>query len=811
MRNFTTGFIINTHKILVFLFFLVITNVVFSQQEPVITQTIRGIVLDKTTQSPLAGASIIILDTNPILGTTSDFDGEFKLENIEIGRVSLQVSFIGFDPIVIRNILLNSGKELVLNIEMNEQAFVTEEVVIKAEQRKDETINKMATVSARSFSVEETERYAGSLGDPSRMASNFAGVSMVNDSRNDIIIRGNSPTGVLWRLDGIEIPNPNHFGAAGTTGGPVSILNNNLLTNSDFFTSAFPAEYGNAMSGVFDLKMRSGNNQKREYVGQVGFNGFELGAEGPFSKNGKSSYLINYRYSTLGLMNKIGIDMGAGAAIPQYQDLTFKLDFVGTKFGRFSIVGIGGLSFIELYDSKKEDDDSDQNYTGGGVDLDYGSDMGVLGLSHLIFFNEDTRLNTYISVQGSRGTTAIDSLKFDTKGQFINNSNYKFYDSKLTEIKYSASTHLKKRFNSRNNAVVGLFYEIYDVSYLDSSKISSPSFVGFKRNYDVEGQIPIVRAYVQWQHKFSNTLSLNSGLYSQYVQLSQEMTLEPRLGLKYNLTDKQVLSAGYGLHSQMPSRIHYFSQIQLEDGSYTQSNKNMKLAKSHQMVLSYDYLFSSNFRFKTEIYYQSLFDIAVTKSTPYFSLINSGSEFGGFFPENLESTGTGTNYGIEFTLEKFLSNNFYFLTTVSLYESNYKGYNEVGRSTVFNNNYIVNALGGYELQLGKQSSISLDIKGVYAGGKRYIPIDINQSKISGSTEYSWEQSYENRYNDYFRADIRISFKLDWKKMSQEWAIDLQNISNNQNIYAEAYNPRTQTISKDYQTGFFPMFLYRIKF
>lgn len=171
------------------------------------------------------------------------------------------------------------------------------------------------------------------------MAANFAGVSIVDDSRNDIIIRGNSPIGLLWRLDGVEVPNLNHFSAAGTTGGPVSMINNNLLANSDFFTSAFPAEYGNAMSGVFDLKMRNGNNQKREYVGQIGFNGFELGAEGPFKK-GEGSYIVNYRYSVLGLMSKIGMKSGTGDATPYYQDLSFKINLPRTKIGKLSLFEI---------------------------------------------------------------------------------------------------------------------------------------------------------------------------------------------------------------------------------------------------------------------------------------------------------------------------------------------------------------------------------------------------------------------------------------------------------------------------------------
>jgi len=474
-------------------------------------------------------------------------------------------------------------------------------------------------------------------------------------------------------------------------------------------------------------------------------------------------------------------------------------------------VGIAGLSYIELNDSEKENSDEDQSYIGRGVDLNFGSNMGVLGLSHLYFFNENTRLNTHLSVQASQNTTSIDSLKFDSEGEYIPNSNYRFYDSDAIEIKYSASTHLKHRFNSKNNVVAGIYYELYKVSYIDSSKVTRPSFKGFQKNFDTKGEIPLLREYVQWQHKFSNILTLNMGLYSQYVTLSKEVTLEPRLGLKYHFSEKQNLSIGYGLHSQMQARIFYFTQTRLADGTYVETNKDMKLSKSHQLVLAYGYIANPDLRFKTEIYYQYLFDIPVSEKEPNYSTLNVGANYGSFFPDSLVNYGTGTNYGIELTIEKFLSHHFYFLSTTSLFQSKYKGYNKIKRNTAFNNNFIFNLLGGYEIKIGKQGAISFDLKGVYAGGKRYVPIDIEASKISNTTEYNWEKAYEQRYDNYFRIDARISYKLNWKKISQEWAIDLKNISNNKNIYSESYNPRTQSISYDYQTGFFPMFLYRIRF
>lgn len=795
-------------RIIIVIFILISINSIAQQEY---TQTIRGTVIDKSSMMTLPGASIVLLNSEPKVGTTTDANGNFKLENIPLGRQGIQVSFIGYNSVVLSNLNLTSGKEVVLNIELEEQVITTEEVVITAKQRKDKALNKMATVSARSFTVEETERFAGSLGDPSRMVANYAGVAMTNDSRNDIIIRGNSPIGLLWRLDGIEIPNPNHFGSMGTTGGPVSMLNNNLLTNSDFFTSAFPAEYGNAISGVFDLKMRTGNNEKREYLGQIGFNGFELGAEGPFIKDKKGTYLANYRYSTLGAMHAIGLQFGTGEAIPQYQDLSFKLDFPGNKLGRFSIIGMGGLSYIELNDSEVAELEStdDSNYNLSGVDLNYGSDMGFVGLSHLYFINEKTRIQTNLTVLGSRSSTDIDSLRFDSLGSVISNSNYKFYESKLEEIKYSISTHLKKKVNVRNNFSIGMYYDIYEISLLDS--VLDHKTNSFRTNYDVSGMLSLIRAYTQWQHKFNDKIVLNAGIYSHYADINSEITVEPRVGIKYNLTNTQSLSLGYGLHSQMQPRMYYFMQSKDNNGAYVMTNEKLKMTKAHQFVLGYDKLFTEDFRFKTEVYYQSLFDIPVSKDYPEFSLVNSGDDFYSNVPDSMVNEGTGANYGVEFTIEKFFTRNYYFLSTISLFESKYEGYDGEERNTAFNGNYIFNILFGYEFKLGNRRTLSFGARGVYGGGKRYIPIDIEQSILSNYTEYDWTRAFDDQFDPYFRTDLRISLKVNAKKVNQEWAIDLQNLTNNKNIYKQSYNVRKHNIGYDYQSGFFPMFLYRIQF
>ncbi len=330
----------------------------------------------------------MLLDIQPLLGTSTDMEGYYTLQNVPIGRISIQATFVGYEPFTANNLELTSGKELILNFEITEQIITMEEIVIKAEDNKIETNNEMTTVSGRQFTIEESMRYAGARNDISRMAQNFAGVRGANDAVNDIIIRGNSPVGLLWRLEGIDIPNPNHFGDFGSTGGPVSILNNNVLANSDFLSGAFPAEYGNAISGVFDLKMRNGNYENHEFLGQVGLNGFEIGAEGPININNKSSYLLNYRYSTLGVMSAVGINFGTGTAIPYYQDITFRANFPTREAGTFSIFGLGGISQIDLISSGTED--TVDNIYNNDLDIYDRSKIGVVGISNQFLINNSS-------------------------------------------------------------------------------------------------------------------------------------------------------------------------------------------------------------------------------------------------------------------------------------------------------------------------------------------------------------------------------------------------------------------------------------
>ncbi|MBK8362264.1 MAG: TonB-dependent receptor [Bacteroidetes bacterium] len=788
-------------KNILFTGLIILTTALFAGAQ-ISSQNLRGVIVDKQSQSPIPGVTVIILDSTKNVGTTTDINGNFLIKDIPIGRVSIKAILMGYSPVILRNLILDSGKELVVNLEMEEQVADLKEVVISAGQDKRVAINEMATVSARSFSVEETNRYAGSLGDPSRMAANFAGVSVAGDSRNDVVIRGNSPTGLLWRLDGVNIPNPNHFGSLGTTGGPVSILNNNLLDNSDFMTGAFPAEYGNALSGAFDLKMRRGNSEKNEFMGQIGFNGFEVGAEGPIGKKKKSSYLANYRYSTLGLLNDLGIKFGY-SSIPQYQDLSFKIDIpTGIKYGRFSIFGIGGKSYIELLDKDKKE--GDFTVSGFAEDTYFRSNMGVIGVSHKLFFNENTSQTINLSVSGTENIVSVDSLYSNKESKILR------YGNNSSEAKYSLSYNINKKFSSKNTVSFGFISDAIGSNYSDSLLENSTYY---RKLTNISGTSALIQGYGKWQHKFSDKFVLNSGIHYQQFLYNNTYAVEPRLGLKWNFTENQSFSAAAGMHSQIQTMSLYFYETELPGNNYIRTNKEMDMTHSNHYVIAYDNQFSQNWRIKVEAYYQQLSNVPVELNSSTYSTLNIGADYVTPNEDSLVNTGTGKNLGVEFTLEKFFAKNYYFLLTTSVFDSKYKGSDGIERNTAFNGNYTANLLAGAEFNLdpNKRKVLTLNGKFTVAGGKRYVPIDLERSISNNEAEYNYDEAYKNKYSDYSRLDAKIGFKLNGKKVTQEWAFDIQNILATKNVFQKVYNPTTRSIQTEYQLGFFPMMTYRILF
>ncbi|MEL6986246.1 MAG: TonB-dependent receptor [Bacteroidota bacterium] len=764
-----------------------------------LSQSVKGTVKDLLANYPLIGVNVEWLDGTNSKGTATDENGEFRLEGIPVGRQTFRFSYIGYKPVVLNNVLVNSAKELMLNVQMKEDLNELEEVVVSASKDKRRAVNEMATISARSMSLDELTRFSGTAGDVARMAQNYAGVSGASDDRNDIIVRGNSPSAVLWRMEGVDIPSPNHWATLGASGGPISMLNANNLRNSDFISSAFPAEYGNVIGAVFDLKLRNGNTDKFEFLGQIGFNGFEGGIEGPLGLGQRSSFLINYRYSTLGVFDALGIDFGTGGNVPQYQDVNFKLNIPTKKAGVFSLWGLGGISDITF----EADPGADNLFSNDDENLTSGTNTGIIGLTHTYFFNDKTSSNLSIAYSATVNDTWLEELISPMDSIFE-----KTFSTKNQQKKLAVNWIFNAKLNPKNRIKAGLGYENYDVNVLDS--ILFDDDVWFSE-LDFEGQSSLYRGFAQWQHRFNNKLTLNAGLHTMYYGLNESFSIEPRLGLAYDLNSKHTLSLGAGRHSQLQPIPVYFSKDRFATEAENAMNPLLDFVKADHFAIAWNYAVSGNARIKLEAYYQSLFNLAADPNDGDFSMVNFGADFG--FPNRvgLVNEGTGSNIGLELTLERFLNKGFYYLITASIFDSKYKGIDGVSRNTFFNSNYVFNILAGKEFKINNKLTFTLDARLAYAGGRRYTPINLAASIEAGDEVLFEEQRYEAQYDPYIKPNIKIGIRHNGKKTTQLFFVDLQNFISRENVFDKYYDEDVQRIRTTYQQGFFPDVRYQILF
>ncbi len=774
------------------------------------TQTVRGRVVDAVSNSPLIGVTVRIrVDSARVLGSVTDIDGSFRIEQVPLGRQTVIVSYISYETQTLSNVMVTAGKEVILDITLQESVTELSEITVTADIHDDKTAtnNELAIVSGRSFNTEDTRRYAGAIGDPSRMAANFAGVVGGNDARNDIVVRGNSPTGMLWQLEGLNIPNPNHFGTLVSTGGPVSMLNNNNIDKSDFITSAFPAQYGNATAGVFDIRLRQGNNEKTELMAQAGFNGFEIGAEGPFSKNSKASYLVNYRYSTLGLFKTLGFEFGTGTSVPLYQDLNFKVTLPSGKNGKFTIFGLGGSSEIDLLGSEADLDDNNNLYGSENVDSYPRYKTGIAGMSYERTISPKTFLRLVTGISHTDENLKNDSLSRNDQNVVMDK--FLWNEASFTTTKYSASLMTRTKFNRRNTVTSGVTVDMMDVDLYQRDLFAN--VLKDTVRLDVADRTVLYQMHTTWKHRFNENLSLQTGVHAQYYDLNKQWAVEPRMALQFIPGDgSHVFSMGYGIFNQAQNITTSYVQTRHEDQTIM-TNKDLGFTTSQHFVFTYDWNISEKTRLKAEAYYQSLKNVPVEQSSSSFSAINTGISFGPMNRDSLVNKGVGTNYGIELTLERFFNDGYYYLLTTSLFNSRYEGSEGIERNTAYNTRYVVNALAGKEWSLNGGKFVSVNLKATSIGGPYLTPLDYELSKARGRAAYKESEAYSVRQDAYFRIDLRLSFRQEFKRSTLEASLDLQNLTNTKNIFAQNYNPRTNSVITLYQQPFFPVPYVRFTF
>jgi hypothetical protein len=773
-----------------------------------LVQVVRGRVTDRDTKAPLPGVSVFIPGSEPLIGAVTNPDGEFVLPRVPVGRHPLQCTLVGYEPYHLAELLVGSGKEVVLAIGLAEAYQQLAGVEITASgQDKDKPLNEMAVVSARTFSVEETQRYAAAFNDPARMAASFAGVVSSGDFSNEIVVRGNSPGGLLWRLEGVEIPSPNHFSNEGASGGGIGIISAQLLANSDFLTGAFPAEYGNALSGVFDINLRRGNNQRREWTAQASVVGLDLAAEGPLDRRGsatqQASFLVNYRYSTLSVLSRLGLPLPGG--LITFQDLSFNLVLPTKKAGVFSLFGIGGLSAQNnpaVRDSlawRTGARRSGQCYTFG---------MGAAGLSHQVNLGANTYLKTTLALTASGNGEYLWRLGNRYEEQPTRDSRYR-------EQRLTLGSLVNHKFNARHLLRAGFFWtrHAYDLLTQNAPQPGRPLVASL----DEQNAAATFQAYAQWKYRLLARLTLLAGAHYLRFGLNGRESLEPRASLQWQLDDKSTLSAGFGAHSRILSLGTYFARVPVRNGGTVQPNLGLDLTKARHWVLAYDRLLRQDLRAKAEVYYQQLYQVPIRPGrNQYFSLLNQAS---GFVGDSLVSQGTGRNYGLELTVEKFFSNNYYFLLANSLYDSKYFALDGQARNTRYNGNFVVSLLGGKEFsklrtnrrQQPVERVWGLNLRLVWSGGFRYTPIDLARSRRDNAERRFEEQAFQAQLPHYFRLDLRASLKKNRPGYTRTLSLDFQNLTNRRNVARQYYDPGSRGIATEYQLSIVPVLAYRVEF
>ena len=774
-------------------------------------QTVRGIVTDKTSEKPLAGVTVLVTGLTPAVGTVTDAMGRYVLPAVPLGRQQFAYSYAGYQAAVIPEVLVTAGKEVILDISL-EQKLVTLDAftVVAPAVKKGAAANEFSSGSARSFNLDEVTRYAGGRNDPSKLVSNYAGVVANSDARNDIVVRGNSPTGVLWRIEGIPSPSPNHFATLGTTGGPVSALNTNALKTSDFLTGAFPAEYGNAIAAVFDINLRSGNSSRHEETFQLNaFSGLEATVEGPLNnKNNGAAYLASYRYSFAQIAQGIGINIGT-KAVPSYQDWVFNLTTGKSRLGKFSFFGMGGLSHINFTGSQL---DSTDFYAQTDQDSYDKSNFSFFGVKHTLDIDSRTYLKTVLSY--AHTLDQYDQYQYPDPVPPYQNR-WLQYRSDNTTSSFRFSSYLNEKLNSRWSYRLGVTGEALGLNIQVLDKTGKPATAAFDTISNYNGTPFLFQYFGQFKYRVTEKFSITGGLHGMSFNVNSSSGLEPRLSLSYQLPASQSVYLSYGLHSQLQPLPIYFQTVDFQTGASDPSNRQLGFTRAQHLIAGYEKRFLPDWRIKLELYYQYLYDVPVERSLSGFSMLNTGADFG--FPDKvgLVNKGTGTNKGIELTMEKFLSQGYYILFTTSLFDSRYKGSDGIERNTAFNYKYVVNVLAGKEWKLGggRGNAFTFDTRLSNIGGRYATPVDVAASLRSGYEILDTLHYNSQRLDGYFRLDTKFGIRINSKRrrLNQTFYLDLQNVTARKNIFLMQYNHAKGTAGPVYQIGFFPDILYRIQF
>jgi hypothetical protein len=759
------------------------SRIILRKKPPPLHSSVRGVITNMV-GNPLPGATVVIEGSDPLRGTTSDGEGRFHLSEVPVGRVSLQISSVGYTGVNYRDLLLGTGKELILHVRLEES--VTAMDGIEVHDQHDVGFFTGVRSSDKTFPIEEARRFAGTFGDPARMVSSYAGVTSASDESNALIVRGNSPRGVLWRINGIEVPNPNHFASEGASSGVISVLSPNVIDQTTFLKGAFPAWYGNALSAVLDLNLRKGNANRAEHSLQFGTLGVEASTEGPWSSRKKSSYLFNYRYSTLKILDQAGVTLSEIGRYSDYQDGTFNVSFPSGEKGFINVFGIGGSS-----QSVKPVEHGDD------IDL---SRVGIGGISYDYRLNTKTSLASGLSLSGTQIRNNRDVVRPGVGTMDLDENYKKGFIRSFLNVQHQSDVLILQG----GAVATRLSYDFY-LRNLDPSNPVYEEII----NFEEQGHAFIWQGFVSARHKvITDNLTLLYGMHYLHFTLTDDASLEPRATLQWNKNNRHTFVLQFGRHSRVENLQYYLARDHQPGGNELQINKDLGFTRSNHFGISH-HLTIGAATLSTELYYQRLYNAPV--QTDLAAIYSAMNEDSGFITDTLANKGNGRNYGLELSFERPLVNGYYFLCNASIYQSRFSTADEVERNSSYNGSYIAHALAGREITLRNHRLLGFNVKATAGGGRRYTPIDVEASVDAGYQILDRDRAFESRLPTYFRADLQVSYKINKPGYSMEWRLDVQNMTDRRNTAYYYFDAAQNKIRQKLQVGFLPLLSCRIEF
>jgi hypothetical protein len=753
-------------------FLLIISTATYAQNE--LTQTVRGRILDAVTSAPIAAASVSLSGKNDKIA--SDTEGSFRFEKTPVGRYDITAFCVGYQQVTLNNIVVESGKETVLDIRLTASNTLLESFEVSSSTP---ILSKLGL--AQSINMETLQRVPANFNDVARMLTNVAGVASESDAANHISVRGLSPNALQWYLEGAEIVNPNHLSNAATSGdratqngGGVSIFSTQVLERADFYKGTVPTDAGNALGAMIDVRFRNGNDEKKETTLGIGLVGLDVATEGSFSKKSKASYLVNYRYSTVGLLSKLGVPLGDEASA--FQDFSFKLHFPTQKSGVFDVFGMGGIS-ENVFVHKKRDKWETQK---DSQDITFKNRMGAIGVSHYARVGKKNLWETVAVLSGldnSRLAVGFNSFELPVNINDFNSIHRKFY------VRSRVNFNLKK-----NILVAGVVVKNEYINDLDIYKTASQTWQAV-----VNGQGIFYMPFADFSGTFGEKWVYSVGLRANYFSFTNKLSVEPTANIRRNLRENESIKLSYSRQSQM-----------LTPSQYLNANKTRKegFIKSDNLNLTYTNQLAKDIHFSATAFAQFYKDIFVVD--PQFPPQDFWSILDGFSSEYGYGgmAGTAQSVGFEGVMSEKTSKGWYWEVGLTLFDATYTEPKPFAkpRALAYNSRYIFNAYFGKEWTLGsrKNKFLGFGSRTILRGGHYY-------------REYNSFSLITKQVAPYFRTDLNVYFKKNRRKSSSIVQLDIQNVTNKNNEQYYYYDSFLNRETPQYQLGLLPNLSYRISF